>query len=210
VKINLLQLNWLNLLTELKADFSRGEAVFTKLVVAYSEPGRYYHNLHHIQELLDLAESLQNITGYLPVIKFTTWFHDYIYNSQAQDNEIRSAIYAEETLTQLGVTPDIIHSVKQIILSTQKHRPLINSVDNLIFLDLDLAILGATEERYVDYAQKIRQEYSWLCDCHFGQGRKRVLTNFLAREKIYYTDYFYQRLEHQARINLAKEITLYS
>jgi predicted metal-dependent HD superfamily phosphohydrolase len=210
VKINLLQLDWLNLLTELKADLSRGEAVFTKLVEAYSEPGRYYHNLHHIQELLNLAESLQNTTEYWPVIKLTTWFHEYVYDSQAQDNEIRSAISAEETLTQLGVAPDIIHMVKQIILSTQKHRPLINSVDNLIFLDLDLAILGTSDERYFQYAKQIRQEYSWLCDCNFYQGRKRVLTNFLAREKIYYTDYFYQKLEHQARINLAKEITLYS
>jgi predicted metal-dependent HD superfamily phosphohydrolase len=210
VQLHLLQLTWLNLLTELKADSLAGKAVFTELVVAYTQPARHYHNLRHIQELLDWAELVQQTTECLPVIKLAAWFHDYIYDPQAQDNEIKSAIYAEEALFQLGVAPDIILGVKQIILSTEHHQPLIDSIDNLIFLDLDLAILGASSERYLQYAASIRQEYNWLSDREYDQGRKRVLTNFLAREKIYYTDYFRQKLAHQAKVNLAREIELYS
>jgi predicted metal-dependent HD superfamily phosphohydrolase len=209
VQINLLQLAWLNLLTELKADSLAGKAVFTELVAAYDQPVRHYHNLHHIQELLNWAELVRQTAECIPVIKLAAWFHDYSYDPQAQDNEIKSAIYAEETLFQLGVAPDIILRVKQIILSTEHHQSLIDSIDNLIFLDLDLAILGTSSERYFQYAASIRQEYNWLSDREYYQGRKRVLTNFLAREKIYYTDYFYQKLEYQAKVNLAREIELY-
>ena len=199
--LNWLKLNWLNLLTELNTDLLRGEVVFKNLVEAHSDSARHYHNLNHVRDLLSWAESS-------PTIELAAWFHDYVYDSRRQDNEIKSAIYAEETLTRLNIAPDIIQTVKQIILSTQKHQPSIGSIDNLIFLDLDLAIIGASSDRYFEYAAAIRKEYSWLSDRDYQQGRKQVLNSFLARTKIYYTDYFYQSMEQQARANLAKEIEL--
>lgn len=198
------------MLTELAADLSAAETVFAELVTAYGDPTRHYHNLEHIQDLLNGAESVQNLAESMPVIKLAIWFHDYIYDPQAQDNELKSAIYAEQVLTQLNVDSQIIQLVKQIILSTQKHQPLVNTVDNLILLDLDLAILGTSSDRYQQYVTLIRQEYSWLSDRDFYQGRKRVLQNFLTRTRIYYTDYFYQQLEPQARTNITEEVGLYA
>ena len=206
--IDWLKLNWLNLLTELNADLLRGEAVFRDLVEAHSDSARHYHNLNHVRDLLSLAESVREVAESSSTIELAAWFHDYVYDSQRQDNEIKSAIYAEETLTRLNVAPDIIQTVKQIILSTQKHQPLIGSIYNLIFLDLDLSILGTSSDRYFEYAAVIRKEYSWLSDRDYQQGRKQVLNSFLARTKIYYTDYFYQSMEQQAIANLAKEIEL--
>ena len=199
--LNWLKLNWLNLLTELNTDLLRGEVVFKNLVEAHSDSARHYHNLNHVRDLLSWAESS-------PTIELAAWFHDYVYDSRRQDNEIKSAIYAEETLTRLNIAPDIIQTVKQIILSTQKHQPLIGSIDNLIFLDLDLGILGALSDRYFKYATAIRKEYSWLSDRDYQRGRKQVLNSFLARTNIYYTDYFYHSREQQARVNLAQEIEI--
>ena len=207
--IDLLKSNWFNLLNEFRVDCQLGETIFIALTEAHTARTRHYHNLNHIQHLLDLIEEAKEIAERLSVIQLSAWFHDYIYDSQAQDNEIKSAIYAEKTLKSLEIAPDIIQSVKQIILSTQKHQPLIETVDNLIFLDVDLAILGTSPDSYFKYAQAIRKEYSWLSDRNYQQGRKRVLTNFLARERIYYTDYFYQKLELTARANLTAEISLY-
>ena len=72
-----------------------------------------------------------------------------------------------------------------------------------------LAILGTSSEGYLKYAKAIRLKYSWLCDRNYQQGRKQLLNNFLVRERIYYTDYFYQKLELQTRENLKAEIELY-
>ena len=209
MNLNYLRSKWFDLLSNSNANTRLGNEVFTALVDAHSAPNRHYHNLNHIQHLLSLIESIAELSDRLSVIYFSAWFHDYIYDPKAKDNEINSAVSAEATLNKLNIAPVIIQSVKQIILSTQYHQPLINSIDNLIFLDLDLAILGTLPNKYLEYAQAIRQEYSWLGDRDYQQGRKQVLTNFLARERIYYTDYFYRELEPMARDNLATEIELY-
>ena len=203
-----LEQHWLNLLAQLEADLLLGKTVLQDLVAAHSTPDRHYHNLLHIQYLLTLTKLVEGTAKCLSAIKLAAWFHDYIYDSQAQDNEIKSATHAEKTLTELNISADIIRLVKQIILSTDKHQPLTSSIDNLIFLDLDLSILGASSDNYLQYAAAIRKEYSWLSDRDYRQGRKQVLNNFLAREKIYYTDYFARRLEPQARVNLANEIKI--
>ena len=185
------------------------EAIFKDLVDTFSAPARYYHNLNHVRHLLDLIAEVEAIADRPKVIQFAAWFHDCVYNPQAQDNEINSAIYAMKTLQELNIASEVIESVRQIILSTQKHQPVINTLDCLIFLDLDLAILGASPDEYRKYALAIRKEYSWLGDRDYQRGRKTVLTNFLARERIYFTNYFYRRLEETARANLAAEIALY-
>ncbi|MDJ0692056.1 MAG: hypothetical protein QNJ41_26625 [Xenococcaceae cyanobacterium MO_188.B32] len=210
MKIALLQSSWHNLLQKIKANSQLGEVIFVDLVNAYCHPERHYHNLEHIQYLLNLSEKVRDISDNFAVLQFSAWFHDYVYDPQAKDNEVKSAVYAEKTLNNLNISPDIIQLVKQIILSTQKHEPLTDNIDNLIFLDADLSILGASSDKYVKYAQAIRQEYSWLSDRDYQQGRKQILANFLARERIYYTDYFYQQLEVQARANLEAEIELYA
>ena len=210
MKIALLQSSWYSLLHKIQANSQLGEVIFVDLVKAYSHPARHYHNLEHIQHLLNLSEKVRDISDSFAVLQFSVWFHDYVYDPQAKDNELKSAVYTEKTLNKLNVSPDLIQLVKRIILSTQKHEPLTDNIDNLIFLDADLSILGASSDKYVKYAQAIRQEYSWLSDRDYQQGRKQVLADFLARERIYYTDYFYQQLEVQARANLEAEIKLYA
>ena len=77
---------------------------------------------------------------------------------------------------------------------------------NSIFLDADLSILGTSPDNYWKYARAIRNEYNWLTERDYRRGRKQVITTFLSREKIYYTNYFHERLERQARANLKAEI----
>ena len=210
MKIASLQSSWYSLLQKIQADSQLGEVIFVDLVNAYSHLTRHYHNLKHIQYLLNLSEQVRDISNNFAVLQFSTWFHDYVYNPQAKDNESKSAVYTEKAMNNLNVSPDIIQFVKQIIISTKKHEPLIDNIDNLLFLDADLSILGASPDNYLKYAQAIRKEYIWLRDRDYQQGRKQVLANFLARERVYYTDYFYQYLEVQARANLEAEIELYA
>jgi predicted metal-dependent HD superfamily phosphohydrolase len=183
-----------------------GNEIFTDLIHYYSNPARYYHNLEHLAEILSLLPQVKDITKNIQVLQLSTWFHDCIYDPQAKDNEKLSAIYAQEALKKLKINSAIIYLVTEIIRSTQNHQPRLNSIDNLIFLDLDLAILGTTPKQYLAYAQAIRKEYQYLDDSSYHQGRSQVLTKFLNRTRIYYTDYFYYRLEATARHNIQTEI----
>ena len=206
MNLDLLQQSWLDLLVRLEADLPLAEAVIKDLIATYSTSDRHYHNLHHVRYLLELAKRVRHLTECHSAIELAAWFHDYIYDSCAKNNELKSAIYAEQILNRLNIETDIVESVKQMILSTKQHQPLENSIDNLIFLDLDLSILGTSSAKYLEYSAAIRQEYCWLRDREYWQARKQILTVFLSRARIYYTDYFFHRLEQQARVNVANEI----
>ena len=74
--------------------------------------------------------------------------------------------------------------------------------EDLVLLDADLAILGASEDRYARYARDIRAEYAWVPDADYRAGRSRVLQHFLALPRIYFTDVMFEEGEQRARANL--------
>ena len=182
--------------------------VFNILVAAYTQPDRHYHNLNHIDRLLttiDRTESLQNPTA----VRLAVWFHDFVYDSQASDNEAQSAKSAEELLTNIGISSELIDRVQQLILATQGHQINPDDPDRCIFLDADLAILGADPVEYQAYMRSIRREYSWASDAAYKVGRIQVLESFLQRDRLYYSDILGDELESIARLNLKQEIANY-
>ncbi len=184
------------------------QRVFNILVAAYSQPDRHYHNLHHIDRLLttiDRPESLQNPTAVILAV----WFHDFVYDSQSSDNEAQSAKSAGELLTNIGISTELIDRVQQLILATQGHQVDPDDRDRCIFLDADLAILGADPVEYQAYTRSIRREYSWASDAAYKVGRIQVLESFLQRDRLYYTDLLSNELESIARFNLQQEIADY-
>jgi predicted metal-dependent HD superfamily phosphohydrolase len=89
-----------------------------------------------------------------------------------------------------------------MILAT-KHAALAEDPDTRLLTDIDLAILGAPPARFADYERQIRQEYSWVPDVFFAAKRTEILRGFLARPRIYGTDFFRDRFEARARENLS-------
>lgn len=182
--------------------------LYPQFAAYYSEKGRYYHNLSHLQNIFRTFDHLELNLKFedLAVIEWATWFHDVIYDSRAKDNEERSAELAAEILPKLNVPTDIISATYQIILATKRHIPSTDDLVNLLFLDLDLAILGSSPKIYDNYAKKIRQEYAWVEQEAYQTGRVAVLQNFTGRAKIYFTEIMYDKFENIARENLEREI----
>ncbi len=77
--------------------------------------------------------------------------------------------------------------------------------DIQVLRDADLAILGSPPQEYAAYAQAIRQEYAWVSDDRYRQGRSRILQAFLQRRTLYFTSPM-QALISQAHHNLKTEI----
>ena len=75
-----------------------------------------------------------------------------------------------------------------------------------IFLDLDLAILGASSSEYDEYVAQIRKEYIYYSWEDYRAGRNAVLRGFLTRQRLYFTDYFHKLYEIEARQNIQREI----
>ena len=76
---------------------------FEDIAGHYAEPSRFYHNLDHVQKMLETVECLGSHARNLNAVKLATWMHDVIYDSKASDNEDRSAEFAERLCERLAI-----------------------------------------------------------------------------------------------------------
>jgi len=181
---------------------------FARLVTAYSEPHRHYHNLEHIQFVLFILEAMN--LKQPETVRLAAWYHDVIYDPRRSDNESRSAEAAAESLRGLGIDADRTARVGHLILMTKDHEVPLEDLDAAALVDADLAILATAEWRYAQYADAIRKEYAWVADRDYYQGRRKVLQGFLQRPRIFRVhdakDMHGHSVESRARANLAAEI----
>ena len=99
-----------------------------------------------------------------------------------------------------------IACIGRLILVTDFRIEPTDDPDELLIVDIDLAVLGAPRGDYDAYRRAIRREYEMVPDDAFRAGRAKVLRHFFERP-IYRTSCF-ERLEAQARGNLAWELQL--
>lgn len=190
---------------ELAAD-GNPEPIARDLLARWSEPGRYYHTLAHLDHCLAGLDLHCEQVADAPVLEAALWFHDAVYDPRTADNELRSAALAREVFSRAGVSARHIYRIAQLILSTRAHESD-GSTDNALLLDLDLSVLGAEPADYARYAEAIRQEYAWVPEPDYRQKRAAVLARFLARPSLFLTESLHRRFETRARQNLAAEIS---
>jgi predicted metal-dependent HD superfamily phosphohydrolase len=80
------------------------------------------------------------------------------------------------------------------------------NTDTNLFTDADLSILGQPWETYLAYAQNVRKEYGQYPKIIYRSGRKKVLRHFLEMERIFKTEYFFEKYEICARKNIEQEL----
>jgi predicted metal-dependent HD superfamily phosphohydrolase len=202
-----LQEKWFGLIGFSGAERSAGEVAWKFIESQHTRPWRFYHNLSHIRSMLRLADECKAHIADIRTVEFAVWFHDLFYETQARDNERRSARWACQALIGMGLDAALVSAVERCVLATQKHRADWFDIPDLpFFLDLDLAVLGAPEDEYCQYSEAIRREYGWVLDEAYCFGRKRVLSSFIQRPRIFSTTLMAERFEEQARQNLLKEL----
>lgn len=184
--------------------FSEPQKIFNKLIAAYSEKQRAYHTLQHLYECLVLLDSIRSDLKDAYSVELALWFHDAIYDPQAKDNELKSAELFGRYMAQ-DLSVEIVEKIKRWIIATQKHTST-DELDLQFLLDIDLAILAASPERFEEYEQQIQQEYAWVDPDVYSIKRKEVLAHFYQAEPLYQTEYFQQNFEQRARRSLRKVI----
>lgn len=182
------------------------DALGHQLTDHYQEAHRAYHGLAHIEALLAGQRAHHALIQDHEAVTLAIWFHDVIYDTSRQDNEERSALLAGEMLAQAGAAPGLIDSVQRKVRATQRHEWTDGDPDTAVFLDLDLAILAVAPQAYDRYASQIAQEYGWVPEPAYRQGRAKVLQAFLDRPHIYFTPALRAIWEAAARANLEREL----
>ena len=181
------------------------DELYGTLIARYSERHRKYHTVRHLDDCFARLDEARGVAGRAYEIELALWFHDAIYDVRSQDNEERSAAWAESAAAQAGVSGVVGERLRGLILAT-KHDAEPSSPDAALLVDVDLAILGAAADRFDEYERQIREEYAWVPGFLFRRKRREILAAFLARPHLYNTACFRERYEAAARANLARSI----
>lgn len=179
------------------------DAHFADIALRYGEPHRAYHTLVHIEHCLTELDEVRKLTADVCAVELSLWLHDVIYDTQSKSNELRSAEYATRLFLKSGVSGPLSSRVRSGIMATASHEAFVDP-DLQLIVDIDLAILGQSEERYELFEEQIRFEYNWVAEDAFHQGRASVLWQFYERPHIYATQHFREKYEDVARANLRR------
>jgi predicted metal-dependent HD superfamily phosphohydrolase len=187
------------------------EAFWAELRALHATPPRHYHTLDHVEEVLGHYDQVAASAGWHRPreVLLAVLFHDAVYVCGAADNEARSARAAEDAIARHLTGVDAAR-VAELILLTARHGS-IGEVDRdaALFLDCDMAILGAEPDDYRRYAAQIAAEWAPVLPAdRFRAGRRAFLERLLARDAIFLSDHFRARLEERARSNIAAEVAV--
>ena len=179
---------------------------FEDLIARYSEPHRRYHTVRHLEECFEKLAEVRALAEHPAEVEIALWYHDAIYDTRSKENEAESAALARAKVLAAGGVEKSASRISQLIMAT-RHDVVPNGKDAKLLVDVDLSILGATAERFDEYEQQVREEYSWVPESVFRKERRRILQTILARPSIFNTQLFIDRYEAQARNNLERSIT---
>jgi predicted metal-dependent HD superfamily phosphohydrolase len=175
----------------------------------YAEPHRAYHNASHIAEVLGWFDVVHETVGWTAPgeVYDAILFHDAIYEplAPAGTNEARSA--------ELALVHGASERSAQLIRMTARHGsidPAAIARDAALFLDCDMAILGASPDAFDGYDAAIAREYAAVPAAAFRAGRGAFLAKLAAAPRIFLSDYFHTRLDGAARANLRRTAARYA
>ena len=178
----------------------------TTVLAAWSEPQRHYHDLRHLRECLGRWVAWQHLAEHPGEVALALWYHDVVYQPRLGDNELQSAAWAVRAMNDAHLDSRAAERVHALIMATCHDAPA-TTPDERLLIDIDLAVLGASPQRFAAYDEDVRQEYGWVPSALYRQKRGEVLARFLQRPRIYETDVAFDELEAQARRNLSTALS---
>ncbi|AKV01223.1 hypothetical protein AKJ09_07886 [Labilithrix luteola] len=182
--------------------------VFEQLSTAYAEPKRHYHGIDHVRQCLVSLDELHGSLRSPAELELAIWFHDAVHSmTPLAQNEERSAELAYASCLRMGIDGGTSHRIATMVRATRNHTlpSTVESGDSDfgIFLDIDLAILGADEVAYARYEKAIREEFAWMVfEGLYRRGRAKVLSRFLARPSVFQHPRMQATYERRARRNI--------
>ena len=186
------------------------EAYADNLLDRWSEPQRRYHTTAHLKAVLDHVDALADHADDPDLVRLAAWFHDAVYLPERSANEERSARLAERALAEAGLAEAQVQEVSRLVLLTVTHDPAEGDLNGEVLCDADLAILAAPPDAYAAYAAAVREEYGFVPDEPFREGRAAVLRQLLSLPRLFRTPYGTAHWEGPARENLTAELDLLS
>jgi len=205
-----LKSNWVSLCQKYTTDIEFVNLTYDEIELRYNDSKRHYHNFEHLIKMFNYIDLYKNQITDLDSVLFSVWFHDYEYNFIQTNNEEISAEHCKNFLKKINYDREKYKMIYKYILRTGM-LDLFKSKDEIdlrIFLDSDILILASDVEDYLDYSQKIRQEFIVFSDLRYNPSRVKFLKTLLKNKHIFHLHENREKFDQVARLNISNEIKL--
>jgi predicted metal-dependent HD superfamily phosphohydrolase len=146
------------------------------LLAMWNESHRHYHNLDHLNDLIDQInedKSKYSSKDYEKLI-LTALFHDCVYDPMMGDNEEKSADFFIECCVEKS-NPELLE-VKQMILDTKTHGSTTPLSESFNYYDMN--IVERNFDQLLNWEMGISQEYK-AYGGQYKEGRVKFLESLL-------------------------------
>ncbi len=192
------QLVWGHCLLDSAIDESA--AIHQHLIDSYSEPQRFYHTLDHIEHCLSLLDKIRSELQNPEALELAIWYHDVVYQPGSIDNEQLSA--DQFMTTSNGVFDDTLrNTIYRHIMATVHDGSEVKDTDTHYMLDIDLSSFGQAWPEFIRDSDNLRLEKKGQPDDEFYKNQAAFQDKLFGQPRIFKSDYFYDKLETQARQN---------
>jgi predicted metal-dependent HD superfamily phosphohydrolase len=189
------------------------QKVGESLLDRWSEPGRHFHNLRHLTDVLARVDELVEETHEPDFVRLAAWYHGAVFDAadgpsyahRGGEDERASALLARRELTDLGLPEHAVDRVVDLVVALTRHSPAQGDFDCAVLCDADLAMLAAEPQRYKAYLAEVRAEYAHLPVEEFVKARIAILRRLEGRAKLYASP-LGAAWEESARQNVAAEL----
>lgn len=189
---------WGALMVKMGLNNESGIDIFEDLILQHSGPKRFFHNTAN---LLSMLEEYKVAHGQDMAIEFSIWFLNHSLDMKIAIRMNKTIEAMTKSLVNLGASPAFRKKVNRLILSVANEGGPI-SIEEKILSDIRLASLGMNLTQFATSRALIRNEYPQMSNYLFAQFQMNYLKRLLSKDKIYYTQYFIEKYEAKARMNL--------
>lgn len=116
----MLKATFIQLVKKYSEDIFFIEKLWNEIEECYTNKKRNYHNLHHLENVLEQLQGVKDKIKDWDIVLFTVYYHDIIYNIYKKDNELKSGVLAQKRLENLSIESNRIVQCYNQIIATKR------------------------------------------------------------------------------------------
>jgi predicted metal-dependent HD superfamily phosphohydrolase len=187
--------------------------VGARLIDRWGGPGRHFHNVHHLVDVLMRVDELAEEAHEPDLVRLAAWYHGAIFSAadvaayaqKGGEDVAASAELARKELVGLGIPEDRAERVHHLVTALARHAPASADLDCIVLCDADLSVLASQPQRYKAYLEEVREEYAHLPVGDYLRARIAILTKLRDRPTIFGSPHG-ATWEEAARQNVGAEL----
>lgn len=182
-----------------------------RILGGWNMRGRSFHNARYLSSVLEHLDKLEGAATDPAALRVAFAYRGAQEEVGWEDADMESVpaavpqITSPQRLAQLGIDPDQVARIQELVDQLSSHRPDPDDLDAKIIIDADMAVLASPPQQYRRLLEGLRSEVPHMDSAVFLQHRRRAIKRLLSRRNVFFSP-IGRQWDQVARENLEAEL----